>query len=174
MAEHQSTAPRREPELLPHQEPAVEKPVGPPEKSRWTGRPIQRKEEQRLVRGRGKFVDDFKLPGMVHLRLVRSPYAHARITRVDVREAEKHPGVVCTLTGAEITKLTTPYIEIGPDPSSRILDYSMAVDRVRYQGEPIAAVVALSRAAAEDAAELVEVDYDPLPPVMSAEEALSD
>ena len=151
----------------------MEKPECPP-KEGWVGRPIQRKEEQRLVRGRGKFVDDFKLPGMVHMCLVRSPFAHARITRVDTSEAENHPGVICTLTGAEVAKLTTPYIEIGPDPSARIQDYCMAVDRARYQGEPVAAVIAVSRGAAEDAAELVQVDYEPLTPVMTAEQALAD
>ncbi len=173
MADRSSTAPRREPELLPHQEPAVEKPARAP-RNGWVGRPIERKEEQRHVRGRGKFIDDFKLPGMVHMCLVRSPYAHARITRVDVSEAEQHPGVICTLTGAEIAKLTTPYIEIGPDPSARIQDYCMAVDLARYQGEPVAAVIAISRGAAEDAAELVQVEYEPLTPVMSAEQALTD
>ncbi|MBV8205405.1 MAG: xanthine dehydrogenase family protein [Acidobacteria bacterium] len=141
---------------------------------KWVGRPLERKEEQRLVRGRGKFVDDFVLPGMLYMQLVRSPYGHARITSVNAAAAEQHPGVVCTLTGAEVAKLTTPYIEIGPDPSSRIQDYSMAVDRVRYQGEPVAAVIATSRHAAADAAELVDVDYERLPTVMSAEQALAD
>jgi 2-furoyl-CoA dehydrogenase large subunit len=161
------------PETLPHQEPAVE-PAHGAKKTGSVGRPIVRKEESRLVRGCGKFIDDFKLPAMLYMQLVRSPYAHARITKVDVSEAEEHPGVICTLTGGEVAKLTTPFIEIGPDPSSKIQDYSMAVDRVRYQGEPVAAIVALTRGAAEDAAELVQVDYDQLEPVIDAEFALSD
>ena len=114
----------RKPVVLPHQEPAVEKPHMP-RKDGWVGRPMVRKEESRLVRGCGKFIDDFKLPGMLHLHMVRSPYGHARIKSVDVSAADAHPGVVCTLTGAEVAKLTTPFIEIGPDPSARILDYCM-------------------------------------------------
>ena len=173
MADKKRPASQRVPDTLPHQEPAVEKPHGA-KKDGWVGRPIVRKEEARLVRGCGKFIDDFKLPGMVHMRLVRSPYAHAKIKSVDVSAADKHPGVVCTLTGAEVAKLTTPYIEIGPEPSNRIQDFSMAVDRVRYQGEPVAAVVALTRGAAEDAAELVQVDYEILEPVVDPEFALSN
>ncbi len=108
----------------------------------WVGQSVKRKEDARLVRGKGKFVDDIKLLGMLHLVFVRSPYAHAVVTSVDVSEAEAVPGVVCTLTGAEISKLIDPFFEIGPAPSNRILDYPMAVDRVRYQGEPVAAVIA--------------------------------
>ena len=140
----------------------------------WVGRPLTRKEEPRLVRGQGKFIDDFKLPGMVYMKLVRSPYGHARVAKVNVDAAEAHPGVLCTLTGAEVAKLVQPFIEIGPEPGGKIVDYPMAADVARYQGEPVAAVVAETRHAAEDAAELVEVDYDPLPPVMDAEEALRD
>src|SRR5437867_9639205 len=142
--------------------------------AKWVGQPIRRKEERRLVRGRGIFVDDEKMPGMLHIRFVRSSYAHARITRVDVSKAEKFPGVVCTLTGAEIKKQVQPFIEIGPGGAQRIADYPMAVDKVVYQGEPVAAVVAENRMAAEDAAELVEVEYEPLPPVMTAEDALKE
>ena len=128
----------------------------------WVGQSIKRKEDARLVRGNGKFVDDIKMLGMLHLVFVRSPYAHANITSVDVSEAEALPGVVCTLTGPEISKLVDPFFEIGPAPSNRILDYPMAVDRARYQGEPVAAVIAETPAIAEDAAELVRVEYEPL------------
>src|SRR5512146_3095933 len=89
VASDKGPATQRMPDTLPHQEPAVEKPHGA-KKDGWVGRPIVRKEEARLVRGCGKFIDDFKLPGMVHLRLVRSPYAHARIKSVDVSAADKH------------------------------------------------------------------------------------
>src|SRR5579862_5911426 len=91
----------------------------------WVGQSIKRKEDDRLVRGKGKFVDDIKMLGMLHLVFVRSPYAHAKITGVDVAEAEALPGVACTLTGAEISKLVDPFFEIGPSPSNRILDYPM-------------------------------------------------
>src|SRR5438270_444083 len=105
----------------------------------WVGQPLQRKEEMRLVRGKGKFVDDIQLRDMLYLQFVRSPYAHAEIKNVDTSAAEKSPGVVCTLTGAEVAQLTDPFFEIGPDPSSKILDYSLAVTRARYQGEQLAA-----------------------------------
>src|SRR5690242_4092880 len=142
--------------------------------AKWVGQPIQRKEEDRLVRGKGIFVDDQKLTGMLHICFVRSTYAHAKITRVDVSKAAAFPGVVCTLTGAEVKGLVQPFIEIGPDVGQKIADYPMAFDKVVYQGEPVAAVVAETRMIAEDAAELVEVDYEPLPPVMTAEDALKD
>ncbi len=141
---------------------------------RWVGQPVRRKEEARLIRGQGKFVDDYRLPGMLHLCLVRSPYGHARIEKVDVSPAEAAPGVVCTLTGAEIARLVKPFIEIGPEPGGKIVDYPMGVDKARYQGEPVAAVVADSRLAAVDAAELVQVDYERLAAVVDAEDALRD
>jgi len=135
---------------------------------------LRRREETRLVQGQGKFVDDQKLLGMLYLRLVRSPYGHARIRGVDVCKAEAYPGVVCTLTGREVASLVQPFIEISGGPGAKIQDYPMGVDKVRYQGEPVAAVVAESRLAAEDAAELVEVKYEMLEPVLDAEEALKD
>ena len=140
----------------------------------WVGQWIKRKEDARLVRGKGKFVDDIKLLGMLHLVFVRSPYAHANILAVDVTEAEKVPGVVCTLTGEEDSKLIDPFFEIGPAPSNRILDYPMAVDRVRYQGEPVAAVIAETPAIAEDAAELVRVEYEPVTAVVDGAIAATD
>jgi CO/xanthine dehydrogenase Mo-binding subunit len=142
--------------------------------AKWVGQPIRRKEENRLVSGKGIFVDDEKMPGMLYIKFVRSSYAHAKITRLDVSQAEKAPGVVCTLTGAEVKSQVQPFIEIGPGGAQKIADYPLAVDKVVYQGEPVAAVVAETRMAAEDAAELVEAEYEPLTPVVIAEEALKD
>jgi CO/xanthine dehydrogenase Mo-binding subunit len=142
--------------------------------AKWVGQPLRRKEEDRLVRGRGIFVDDERMPGMLFIKFVRSSYAHAKITRLDVSKAEKFPRVVCTLTGAEVKSQVQPFIEIGPGGAQKIADYPMAVDKVLYQGEPIAAVVAETRLAAEDAAELLEIEYEPLTPVILAEEALKD
>ena len=133
---------------------------------RWVGKPIPRKEEARLIRGKGKFVDDYKMSEMLHLCLVRSPYGHARVVRIDVSQAEKAPSVVCTLTGPEVAKLVRPFLEIGPEPGGKIVDYPMGIEKVHYQGEPVAAVVAQSRLAAVDAAELVQVDYQALPAVI--------
>src|SRR5258708_20211711 len=90
--------------------------------AKWVGQPIRRKEENRLVSGRGIFVDDEKMPGMLHIKFVRSSYAHAKITRVDVSKAEKFSGVVCTLTGAEIKKQVQPFIEIRPAGPQQIPD----------------------------------------------------
>jgi 2-furoyl-CoA dehydrogenase large subunit len=142
--------------------------------AKWVGQPLRRKEEDRLVRGQGIFVDDHKMTGMLFIHFVRSPYGHAKIKSISVHKAAAAPGVVCTLTGKEVASLVKPFIEIGPDVGQKIADYPMAVDKVVYQGEPLAAVVAETRMAAEDAAELVEVDYDPLPPVVTAEDALKD
>ena len=140
----------------------------------WVGKPLPRKEEGRLLRGRGKFADDIKMREMLYLRFVRSPYAHAKIVSVDTSAAEALPGVVCTLTGKEIEPLTQPFIEIGPGPASQIRDFPLAIGKVRYQGEPVAAVVATSPGLADDGAELVQVEYDPLDPVIDAEQALTD
>jgi 2-furoyl-CoA dehydrogenase large subunit len=126
------------------------------------------------LRGRGKFADDIKLREMLYLRFVRSPYAHAKIVSVDVAAAEALAGVVGTLTGTEIAAQTQPFIEIGPDPCSRIKDYPLAVSKVRYQGEPVVAIVAESPSLADDAAELVQVEYEALDPVVDAETALTD
>jgi CO/xanthine dehydrogenase Mo-binding subunit len=141
-------------------------------KKHWVGQALPRKEENRLLRGRGKFTDDIKLREMLYLRFVRSPYAHAKIASISTAAAEAVSGVVCTLTGAEIAPLTQPFIEIGPEPFAKIKDYPLGVSKVRYQGEPVAAVVAESPALADDAAELVQVEYEALDPVVDAEEAL--
>jgi 2-furoyl-CoA dehydrogenase large subunit len=140
----------------------------------WVGQPLPRKEENRLLRGRGKFADDIKLREMLYLKFVRSPYAHAKIVSVDVSAAEALAGVAGTLTGAEIAAQTQPFIEIGPEPCARIKDYPLAVSKVRYQGEPVVAVVAESPSLADDAAELVQVEYEALDPVVDAETALTD
>jgi CO/xanthine dehydrogenase Mo-binding subunit len=140
----------------------------------WVGKSLPRKEENRLLRGRGRFSDDVKLRDMLYLRFVRSPYAHAKIVSVDTSAADELSGVVCTLTGAEILAQTQPFIEIGPEPFAKIKDYPLAISKVRYQGEPVAAVVAESPALADDAAELVQIDYESLEPVIDAEIALED
>src|ERR1700687_5206078 len=138
------------------------------------GQPIRRKEEDRLVRGKGIFVDDQKLTGMLYIHFVRSSYGHAKIVKVDVSKAAALRGVVSPLTGPEVKGMVKPFIEIGPDVGQKIADYPMAVEKVPLQGEPVAAVVAETRMLAADAAELVEVEYEPLPPILSAEEALKD
>jgi CO/xanthine dehydrogenase Mo-binding subunit len=141
---------------------------------KWVGQSLPRKEEERLLRGLGKFADDIKLGEMLYLRFVRSPYAHAKIVGVDTSQAEAIPGVVCTLTGSEIASKTQPFIEIAPDAGGKIRDFPMALSKVRYQGEPVAAVVAISPRIADDGAEAVQIEYDALDPVVDAEQALTN
>jgi 2-furoyl-CoA dehydrogenase large subunit len=137
----------------------------------WGGQSVRRKEDKRLLQGEGVFVDDVKRHGMGYLHFVRSPYAHAHITRVDVSAAEAIDGVYGTLTGEEVAALTEPFFQISSVPGANIKDYSLAVGKVRYVGEPVVAVVAETRELARDASELVEVDYEPLPAVVDARQA---
>jgi CO/xanthine dehydrogenase Mo-binding subunit len=131
-----------------------------------------RKEDARLVCGKGRFVDDEPTGADLHLRLVRSPYAHARILSIDVTQAKALSGVVCILTGQDIVASSQKFPQMAPAPANQIIDLCMAVDKVRFQGEPVVAIAATSSAIAADAAELVRVDYEPLPAVMDAVESL--
>jgi len=140
----------------------------------FAGKSIPRKEDKRLVQGQGVFADDVKRHGMGYLHFVRSPYAHARILSIDVSAAEAIPGVYGTLTGEEVAELTDPFFQIATPPGAYVRDYALAVGKVRYAGEPVAAVVAETRELARDAAELVEVEYEPLPVVVDARRALDD
>ncbi len=137
----------------------------------WGGQSVKRKEDKRLLQGEGVFVDDVKRHGMGYLHFVRSPYAHAHITRVDVSVAEAIDGVYGTLTGEEVAALTDPFFQISSVPGANIKDFALAVGKVRYVGEPIVAVVAETRELARDASELVEVDYEPLGAVVDARTA---
>ncbi len=137
----------------------------------WGGQSVRRKEDKRLLQGEGVFVDDIKRHGMGYLHFVRSPYAHAHITRVDVSAAEAIDGVYGTLTGEEVAALTDPFFQISSAPGANIKDFSLAVGKVRFVGEPVVAVVAETRELARDASELVEVDYEPLPALVDARKA---
>ena len=140
----------------------------------WAGQNVPRKEDKRLVQGQGLFFDDVKRHNMGYVHFVRSPYAHAKIRSVDVSKALEHPGVFGTLTGDEVATLTDPFFQISSPPGAHLKDYCMAVGKVRFVGEPVAAVVASTRELARDASELVEVDYDPLDPIVDARRALDD
>ena len=140
----------------------------------WVGTSIPRKEDKRLVQGEGVFVDDIRRHGMGFVHFVRSPYAHAKIKSIDVAKALELEGVYGTLTGDEVAILTDPFFELSVAPGSEIKDYALAVGRARHMGEPVAAVCASSRELARDAAELVEVEYEPLPVVVDGEAALAD
>ena len=143
---------------------------------RYTGASIKRSEDPRILTGGGRYIDDVKLPGMLHAAFVRSPLAHARVLAVDVSAARALPGVVAVFTGADLETMTIP----GPDPLLAMMggggpmpEYSLlATDKVRFVGDPVAVVVAESRYLAEDGCDLVEVSYSELPAVPSAALAL--
>ncbi len=135
------------------------------------GTSIPRKEDKRLVLGEGLFADDAKAHGMGYVHFVRSPYAHARIVSVDVSAAEALEGVYGTLTPDEVAAQTDPFFELTTPPGNQIKDFALAVGKVRHVGEPVVAVVARTRDLARDAADLVEVEYDPLPVVVDARKA---
>jgi len=138
---------------------------------RYIGAKRRAKEHPRFVSGRGRFVADIALPGMKHVALVASPHASARIVSIGTRAAIAAPGVLCVLTGEEFCA-NTDSLAVGVD-APRVTRWALAKDVVRYAGEWVAAVVADSRALAEDAAELVEVEYEPLPHVIDPEKSLA-
>ena len=137
----------------------------------YAGKSIPRKEDGRLVQGQGVFVDDVKRHGMGYVHFVRAPYAHAKIVSVDVSAAEALEGVYGTLTPDEVAELTDPFFELTTAPGNQIKDYALAVGRVRHIGEPVVAVVAATRELARDAADLVEVEYEPLDVIVDARRA---
>jgi CO/xanthine dehydrogenase Mo-binding subunit len=140
----------------------------------WKGQNIPRKEDKRLTQGQGVFVDDVKRHGMGYIHFVRSPYAHAHISSIDVSAAEELKGVYGTLTGEEVASLTDPFFQLASPPGAHVKDYALAVGKVRYVGEPVVAVVAETRELARDASELVEVDYEPIEAIVDARVALND
>jgi carbon-monoxide dehydrogenase large subunit len=129
---------------------------------------IQRKEDPRFVRGKGHYVDDIVLPGMLHGAILRSPVAHARLVSIDTSAALAHPGVVAVITGQDLLGLKLAW---APTLSADV-QAVLATDKVRFQGQEVAFVVAEDRYAARDALELIEVDYDVLPPVINVRTAL--
>src|SRR6476661_7047889 len=140
----------------------------------YAGQNVPRKEDKRLVQGEGVFFDDVKRHNMGYVHFVRSPYAHAKLRSVDVSKALEHPGVLGTLTGDEVALLTDPFFQISSPPGAHLKDFCLAVGKARFVGEAVAAVVATTRETARDASELVEVDYEPLPVLTDAREALGD
>jgi carbon-monoxide dehydrogenase large subunit len=139
---------------------------------RTVGTSIQRVEDNRVLTGRGRYVDDVSLPGMVHAAFLRSPHPHARITGIDVSAAAAMPGVVAILTGADMQRLSNPmFIQMLPGYKTPHF-LPLATDKVRFVGDPVALIVAESRYLAEDARELIDVTYEPLEPVVTIEHAL--
>lgn len=127
-----------------------------------------RKEDPRFIRGMGQYCDDIQLPGMLHMAILRSPQAHARITNIDTSAAEAHPKVRAVVTGETLAGLNLAWMPTLSNDVQAVL----ATDKVRFQHQEVAFVVAEDRYAARDALELIIVDYEPIPPVMDVRKAL--
>ena len=140
----------------------------------YIGRSVPRPNLARLTQGRAQFVSDVTLPRMAHVAFVRSPHAHARIEAIETAAAKKAPGVVAVVTGVELAQVITPWVGVLTHLKGikSAPQHAMAIERARWQGEAVCAVVARTRAEAEDACELVEVVYEELPAVTDAETAL--
>jgi len=127
-----------------------------------------RKEDPRFIRGRGHYVDDLQLPGMLHLAILRAPMAHAKILSIDTSVAQAHPKVKLVVTGAMLAEKGLAWMPTLSNDVQAVL----ATDKVRFQGQEVAFVVAEDRYAARDALELIDVEYEILPPVIDVRKAL--
>ncbi|MFM8617069.1 MAG: xanthine dehydrogenase family protein molybdopterin-binding subunit, partial [Alphaproteobacteria bacterium] len=141
------------------------------------GAPVRRSEAMRVLRGEGRYVDDLGGADAVPLVMLRSPYASARITRLDASKARDMPGVLLVLTPEDIEELgvlrcITPRLQRNGSPLAQTPWRMLAMGQVRYVGDAVAAVIATSRAAAQDAAEAIMVEYEPLPVVTDVAEAI--
>src|ERR1700751_2544375 len=129
---------------------------------------MMRKEDPRFIRGRGRYVDDIALPGMLHMAILRSPYAHARLVSVDVTAAQAHPKVKAVVTGADLAEKGLAWMPTLSNDVQAVL----ATAKVRFQGQEGAFVVPGDRSPPRDALELIDVHYEPLSPVIDARKAL--
>ena len=136
---------------------------------RWVGKSVPRKEDRRLLTGRATYVGDVTIPGMLHAAVLRSPHAHARIRSIDTSEARALPGVVAVLTGEDAARYVNPMTAFCAEP---VPQQAIAVEKVRFPGEAVAAVAATSRYIAEDACALIKVTYDVLAPVVDPVQAM--
>jgi aerobic carbon-monoxide dehydrogenase large subunit len=131
---------------------------------------MPRKEDGRFIRGKGNYVDDVRLPGMLHSAILRSPLAHAKINSIDVSAALELPGVHAVITGADLDAQGLAWMPTLAGDTQAVL----ATDKVRFQGQEVAFVVADDRYVAQDALELIEVDYEPLDVIVDSRKALED
>jgi aerobic carbon-monoxide dehydrogenase large subunit len=141
----------------------------------YAGPVVRRREDPRLITGTGQFVDDLRIPGCLHVAILRSTHAHARLRGVDGAAARRAPGVIGVFTGRDLGRANAAMPTYAPHPALPIVcgTRPLAEDRVRFVGEPVAAVVATDRYRAEDALEQIGVDYEPLPAVVDVEAALA-
>jgi carbon-monoxide dehydrogenase large subunit len=142
----------------------------------YIGAALPRESAKRLIAGRGQYVDDIQLPRLVHAAFLRSPFAHARIVKIDTDRACRMEGVVAVYTGAEVARVVKPYVGVLAHLKGMRSppQYPLAIDTARWQGEPVAMVVADSRGRAEDALALIDVAWDELPAVTDAQSALDE
>ncbi|CAN5763292.1 aerobic carbon-monoxide dehydrogenase large subunit [soil metagenome] len=136
----------------------------------WLGQSIKRKEDDRFLAGRGNYIEDIDLPNMLHMAILRSPYAHARINSIDTSEATALPGVVAVVTGELLAQHNLAWMPTLSGDTQAVL----ATDKVRMQGQEVACVIAEDRYVAHDALELIDVDYEPLPAVVNPFDALEE
>lgn len=143
-------------------------------RERIVGRAIKRREDPKLITGQGNYLDDIKLPGMLHVALVRSPYAHANITSIDVSRALAMPGVVAVFTGADMMDINPMPAawQAGGVKNNAVTPRALAVGKVTLVGDPVAMVIAEDRYTARDAADAVDVEYEPLDAVVDARKAV--
>jgi carbon-monoxide dehydrogenase large subunit len=137
---------------------------------RWLGKSVKRKEDERFVRGKGNYLDDIKLPGMLHMAVLRSPFAHARIRSIDASAAQALDGVVAVVTGELLAQHNLAWMPTLSGDTQAVL----ATDKVRMQGQEVACVIAEDPYVAHDALELIAVDYEPLPAVTTPQQALEE
>ena len=138
------------------------------EEIRGIGHRVRRKEDDRLIRGKGTFIDDVKLPGMLHMAILRSPFAHAKINGIDTSKASALPGVIAVVTGELMAQHNLAWMPTMSYDTQAVL----ATDKVRFQGQEVAAVIAEDPYIAKDALELIEVDYEALEAVVTPQRAL--
>ncbi len=145
--------------------------------SDYIGKSVKRVEDYRFITGRGRYTDDIVIPGMTHAWVVRSPYAHARIKAIHTDAARSHPGVLAVFVGKDIANDGVNPIPTGWQIGADMKEpphHTLAIDKVRHVGDGVAVIIAETKQAAQDASELLEVDYEPLPAVVAMEAALAD
>ena len=143
--------------------------------TKYVGQPLRRREDFKFVTGKGRYTDDIKSPGMLHMAVLRSPHAHAVIRQVDLSAAQASPGVRLALSGADLAGKIGAIVPNWIIPGTKVPDRPVvAIDRVRFVGECVALVVAETQAMAHDAVELIDVDYEILPAVIDEEAAIRD
>ena len=141
------------------------------------GTPIKRREDPRLITGQATYVDDIKIPGMLHMSVLRSPYGHARINNINTEAARNHPGVVAVYTAQDLKGVignVAVAVPLGNIANGMGVHGPLAEGKVRFYGDPVAVVIADDRYTARDARDLIEVDYEPLPAIVDVEKAMQE